>query len=880
MLSDADQATVRGNDVRGNGYGIALFSGTGGAIVRANEVVSNADAGVYVEHSRGNLIAGNEIEGSAGAGVAMIGGGDHVVSENVLTLNAEGVSVGEELLPSDGNRVEHNTIEASNGAGLVVVDSSGTVLAYNEVRESNGAGAELDLARDSVVRGNDLRGNAGGIALSESTGSLIEFNDAGGARGTGHRARERIQRQRDRRQRLQRLQRRGHRGRRLRRRRAEQPDRAQPRRRQRRRRHRRDRRRPHAHRQPRVAQRRLGHLRARGRGRRRRQRRGRQRRARPVRGRGLRARRGARGAGDAHHRRAAGAVRTAATPSFTYFGSDDVTPIAELVFECSLDGGAWEDCEYPHEVMNLAAGRARARDPRRRPQRARRPDTRPARVGVRPAAGQRPARGLRGPRPGGRDVVAGRAVHVPLRRARRDLRVPRRHAPVRAVRLRGRGVHVARRLRVGAGGDRGRRAHVPRARDRLRGQRRPRRRCYRWSLLGVATAFLSGPGFTPGTSGEPASGGESASSDATIDFIANVADATYECSLDLAPFTPCAPPVSYTGLGLGDHELRVVATDPEGVTELEAAVYEWEVIEVTDTVAPDTSIERAPATGTSSTLFEFTGSDNLATAAQLDYECRIDSTNALDWEACESPYNLLDHYTYGDLQLAPGPHVFEVRAVDEFDNADPSPARHEWTIGAGRLGAGHRVRERPDGQGRRGRRDVRVQRRRQRDARALARVRVLARRRCVRGMHVAARPDGRAGRARAARARGRPGRQRRRHARGPGVGARRAAGGVDPVRPERRRRERARDLHVLGRPAGRDVRVLDRRRDVRAVHVAARRVGRRGRRPPLRGPRRQRRRRRSSPTRPRSTSGRPCSAPTPRGRTPRSRPARCPRRRS
>ena len=53
------------------------------------------------------------------------------------------------------------------------------------MRESNGAALTLDLAHVSVVRANDLRGNAGGITLSESTGNRIDSNNSSGTLGTG-----------------------------------------------------------------------------------------------------------------------------------------------------------------------------------------------------------------------------------------------------------------------------------------------------------------------------------------------------------------------------------------------------------------------------------------------------------------------------------------------------------------------------------------------------------------------------------------------------------------------------------------------------------------------------------------------------------------------
>jgi hypothetical protein len=91
------------------------------------------------------------------------------------------------------------------------------------------------------------------------------------------------------------------------------------------------------------------------------------------------------------------------------------------------------------------------------------------------------------------------------------------------------------------------------------------------------------------------------------------------------------PALTYTGLIAGDHMLRVVATDlSNGASEMEAAVFEWEIVEFVDSNPPETSIELAPPNNSSSTMFEFTGVDDLTPPAML-FQCRIDSTNELDW---------------------------------------------------------------------------------------------------------------------------------------------------------------------------------------------------------------------------------------------------------
>jgi len=53
------------------------------------------------------------------------------------------------------------------------------------VSASSDNGITLESAHNSIVRGNDLRFNTGGIQLDASTGNLIEANNASETDGTG-----------------------------------------------------------------------------------------------------------------------------------------------------------------------------------------------------------------------------------------------------------------------------------------------------------------------------------------------------------------------------------------------------------------------------------------------------------------------------------------------------------------------------------------------------------------------------------------------------------------------------------------------------------------------------------------------------------------------
>jgi hypothetical protein len=90
-----------------------------------------------------------------------------------------------------------------------------------------------------------------------------------------------------------------------------------------------------------------------------------------------------------------------------------------------------------------------------------------------------------------------------------------------------------------------------------------------------------------------------------------------------------------------------------------------------DTSVPDTAIDSGPSGPTTSADAEFSFS---ASEASSVFECRLD-TEA--FEPCVS--------ARGYAGVAEGPHTFEVRAIDSFGNADPTPASRSWTVETGHI---------------------------------------------------------------------------------------------------------------------------------------------------------------------------------------------------
>jgi hypothetical protein len=86
-------------------------------------------------------------------------------------------------------------------------------------------------------------------------------------------------------------------------------------------------------------------------------------------------------------------------------------------------------------------------------------------------------------------------------------------------------------------------------------------------------------------------------------------------------------------------------------------------------VSPDTSITSAPPAATNSTAAAFTYASSKPGAA--DFQCALDDPD--QFVACGTQPQ---EYT----GLAEGAHTFYVFAVDEFGNADQTPATHDWSI--------------------------------------------------------------------------------------------------------------------------------------------------------------------------------------------------------
>ncbi len=135
---------------------------------------------------------------------------------------------------------------------------------------------------------------------------------------------------------------------------------------------------------------------------------------------------------------------------------------------------------------------------------------------------------------------------------------------------------------------------------------------------------------------------------------------TTTCAIDGGTPVACSSPWSYSGLSDGAHSVTVTATD--GVGNATSSVRNF----VVDGTPPETTIDSHPSAVTGSTDADFTFSSSEGSST---FECSLDGG---PFGSCVSPVNLTG--------LAEGHHEFQVRAIDQYGNVDPTPASYEWDV--------------------------------------------------------------------------------------------------------------------------------------------------------------------------------------------------------
>jgi parallel beta-helix repeat protein len=661
---------VRGSTLVANAVGVSLLSVSDGHI-HDNTVTASSGDGIRIEGGGGNRVTDNSISESSAAAVALVDSDGNTVSGNVVASNASGIVIGEVGLGSSANVIELNAISLTSSAGVELIESSGNRVIGNTISEGGSSGIALEDSTDNEIEGNDLRFNAGAISLDGSSGNVIHRNDAGSSNGTGI-ALETLSFDNE----ITANRASGNSGEGI-----YVGDAAGPG---------------------------QGNLIAGNT-------------ASSNSGMGINVNGaghtiadnvvelndgwgifavpgnvdggGNIAAGNSEPLQCSGVVciiglapgapdtslvlappnpSNSSTAVFTFTGIDDLTATFDLGFQCRLDSTIetdFVDCENPWEITGLTPGthtfEVRAVD------QTDVVDPTPAvyvwtydalPAGVAPDTIIDLAPPLDSPLLEGVFTFSSNEPDVTFE-CRLDSTSEAAWEPCELFYEFG-----FEEFQVGL------HTFEVRATD-LEGNTDPTPATYVWNVGGIITTITDGPAFVaPAEPGEPAEGGETEDRTATFTFESNVPDATFWCSLDLAQFTQCLSPVTYSGLAVGEHLFRVYAVDLEGVEQLEPTEYGWSILSSLDVIPPTATVLSAGVDVNGALRFVFAGSDNITSPAGLVFECILtpDGETPIEIGECTSPL-VLPSLEFPE-PIAAGDYTFTVVAIDVADNVSDPPA--------------------------------------------------------------------------------------------------------------------------------------------------------------------------------------------------------------
>ncbi|MGH2976159.1 MAG: Ig-like domain-containing protein, partial [Solirubrobacterales bacterium] len=138
----------------------------------------------------------------------------------------------------------------------------------------------------------------------------------------------------------------------------------------------------------------------------------------------------------------------------------------------------------------------------------------------------------------------------------------------------------------------------------------------------------------------------------------------FECRLDTTEWAACGSSKAYSNLPEGSHTFRVRAVDAAGNPDPSPGVRTWTV----DRTPAETALDSGP----SGSINDPSPSFSFSSEPGASFQCRIDSSQASDWQGCSSPKSYSN--------LSDGSHTFDVRASDPVGNTDPSPVSRTFTV--------------------------------------------------------------------------------------------------------------------------------------------------------------------------------------------------------
>ena len=184
ILRGSDCAVER-SAITDNGYGHGIFVVSADrCVIDANRVARHLGAGIATSRSSDATIADNRVSSNRRAGILVAAARDSLLERNTLSDNEAGISLFDR---SSANTVRRNVL-ASNATGITLTfGGAGNRIEQNSVSASDGAGIRLAETRSgNVVLGNlvTLSGQEG-IRVIDSAAALVEANSVYDNTGDG-----------------------------------------------------------------------------------------------------------------------------------------------------------------------------------------------------------------------------------------------------------------------------------------------------------------------------------------------------------------------------------------------------------------------------------------------------------------------------------------------------------------------------------------------------------------------------------------------------------------------------------------------------------------------------------------------------------------------
>lgn len=126
-------------------------------------------------------------------------------------------------------------------------------------------------------------------------------------------------------------------------------------------------------------------------------------------------------------------------------------------------------------------------------------------------------------------------------------------------------------------------------------------------------------------------GGVTESAIATYSFVSSKPGSTFQCRVDSSPYTTCASPYTFTGLGEGAHTALIRAVDAAGNVDASPATRSWTILNLHPPIASFTVSPAAPLTGQTVTFTSTSTDPDNALASQawdLDNDGRFNDGTA------------------------------------------------------------------------------------------------------------------------------------------------------------------------------------------------------------------------------------------------------------